>query len=144
MQQRLHWLKDVEIPRLQKALGEARELGDLSENAEFETARHEIWNTERMIADLETRVACAVVVDVKRAPADSIAIGALVKIEDVASGGKEEILLVGEGETRKEYDCVSVTSPLGQSFIGKKVGEVAEAQAPRGVLRFKVLEFRYP
>jgi len=142
-EKRLHWLKNIEMPRLEKALGEAREMGDLSENAEYDAARQEIWNTEQQIAQLEDRLARAQIADPKRAPSDSIAIGALVKIEDLGSKGCEEILLVGEGELRKEFDCVSVVSPLGQAFIGKRVGEVAEVQAPRGILRYKVLEFRY-
>lgn len=143
-EKRLHWLKNVEMPRLEKALGDAREMGDLSENAEYDAARQEIWNTDQQIAALEDRLARAQVVDVKRAPVDSIAIGALVKIEDLGSQLKEEILLVGEGETRKEFDCVSIASPLGMAFIGKRVGEIAEVQAPRGMLRYKILEFRYP
>ncbi|MBI2899846.1 MAG: transcription elongation factor GreA [Planctomycetes bacterium] len=144
LQEKLERLKNVEIPRLQKALGDARELGDLSENAEFETARAELWTTERIIAELEDRVGRAEILDSKRAPADSVAIGALVKVQEIGARKPEEILLVGEGETRKEYDCVSVTSPLGRAFVGKKVGEMAEVQAPRGTLRFQILELRYP
>lgn len=141
---KLDRLKNVEIPRLQKALGDARELGDLSENSEFETARTELWNTESMIAELEDRVGRAEILDVKKVPSDTIAIGAIVKVHEDGARKPEEILLVGEGEQRKGYDCVSVSSPLGQSFIGKKVGETAEVKAPRGLLRFKILEFRYP
>lgn len=143
LEKKLHHLKNVEIPRLQKALGDARELGDLSENSEFETARSEIWTTERIIAELQDRLGRAQIIDTSKAPTDSVAIGALVKIQEVGAKKPEEILLVGEGETRKEYDCVSVSSPLGSAFIGKKIGDVAEVQAPRGTLKFKILEFRY-
>ncbi len=136
-------LRNVELPRLQKALGDARELGDLSENSEYETARSELWNTEQMILQLDDRLGRAEVVDTKKAPVDSIAIGALVKVLEVGAKKPEEILLVGEGETRSAYDCVSVTSPLGQAFLGKKPGEQVEVKAPRGTLRFEILEFRY-
>lgn len=143
VQKKLHHLKHVELPRVEKALGAAREMGDLSENAEYDTAREELWNLERQIAELETRVATADVIDSTRLRQDSVAIGAFLKVEDADSGRKEEFLLVGEGEVRRDMDTVSVTSPLGQAFIGKKAGETVEVEAPRGRLRYRILEFRY-
>jgi transcription elongation factor GreA len=143
VRKKLDHLKNVEQPRLQKALGEARELGDLSENAEFDAARNELWNVDQMIADLETKLALADIIDASKLNLDTIAIGALVKVEDVDARRKDEFLLVGEGEVRSDVDTVSVTSPLGQAFIGKKAGEVAEVQAPRGKVRYRILEFRY-
>ena len=140
---KLDHLKNVEMPRVQKALGDARELGDLSENAEFDAARNEMWNLDQMIAELETKVASADVIDPSKVPTDTLAIGAVVKVEDVDARRKDEFMLVGEGEIRKHVDTVSVTSPLGQALIGKKVGEIAEVQAPRGRIRYKVLEFKY-
>ena len=77
--QKLDHLKNVEMPRIQKALGEARELGDLSENAEFDAARNDLWNLEQMIAGMENKVACADVIDTNRLPTDTIAIGAMLK-----------------------------------------------------------------
>lgn len=143
LKQKLDKLKNVEIPRLEKALGDAREMGDISENAEFDSARDEIWRTEQMIGELEDRLARAQIITADEVPTDTIAIGALVTAMDLDTKRKEEILLVGEGETRKEFDCVSVVSPLGQAFIGKKSGEVAELQAPRGLIRYRVVSFKY-
>jgi len=143
VRKKLDHLKNVEQPRLQKALGEAREMGDLSENAEFDAARSELWNVDQMIADLETKLALADIIDASKLNLDTIAIGAFVKVEDVDARRKDEFLLVGEGEVRNDVDTVSVSSPLGQAFIGKKAGEVAEVQAPRGKVRYKILEFRY-
>jgi transcription elongation factor GreA len=74
---------------------------------------------------------------------DTVAIGAAVKVEDVDRKGKDEFLLVGEGEVREGVDTVSVTSPLGSALIGKKVGEIAEVQAPRGKIRYKIVSFKY-
>ena len=142
-QKKLEHLKNVELPRIQKALGEARELGDLSENAEFDTARNELWNLEQMIAVMENKVGCADVIEAKQLPTDTIAIGAVLKVEDVDTKNKDEFMLVGEGELRTDIETVSVTSPLGQALIGKKVGDIAEVQAPRGLIRYKVLEFKY-
>ena len=140
---RLDHLKYVEMPRIQKALQEAREMGDLSENAEFDAARNELWNLDTMIAELETKVSLAEVIDAAKLNLDTVAIGAQVKVEDVDRKGKDEFLLVGEGEVREGVDTVSVTSPLGQALIGKKVGELAEVLAPRGKVRYKILSFKY-
>lgn len=143
IRRKLDHLKNVELPRLQKALGEARELGDLSENSEFDAARSEMWNVDQQIAELEHKLALADVIDSSALKLDAIAIGAFVRAEDLETRRKEEFLLVGEGEVRNDVDTVSVASPLGQAFLGKKVGDVAEVQAPRGRLRYRVLEFRY-
>lgn len=140
---RLDHMKNVEMPRVQKALGDARELGDLSENAEYDAARNEMWNLDQMIADLETKVALADVIDPSKVSKDIVAIGARVKVEDVDARRKDEFILVGEGEIRENVDTVSVTSPLGLSLIGKKVGDLAEVMAPRGKIRYKVLAFSY-
>ncbi len=143
IRRKLDHLKNVELPRLQKALGEARELGDLSENSEFDAARSEMWNVDQQIAELEQKLALADVIDPSALKLDAIALGAFVRAEDLETRRKEEFLLVGEGEVRNDVDTVSVASPLGQAFLGKKVGDVAEVQAPRGRLRYRVLEFRY-
>src|SRR5437870_2386341 len=130
---RLDHLKNVEMPRVQKALGDAREMGDLSENAEFDAARNEMWSLDQQIADLETKLSLAEIFDPKTMKLDTVAIGAYVKVEEVDRRAKDEFLLVGEGESRDKVDTVSVTSPLGSALIGKKIGEIAEVQAPRGL-----------
>jgi transcription elongation factor GreA len=140
---KLDHLKNVEMPRVQKALGEAREMGDLSENAEFDAAREEMWKLDTMIGELETKISLAEIFDPKKMKMDTVAIGAFVKVEDVDRRGKDEFLLVGEGEVRDGVDTVSVTSPLGSALIGKKAGEIAEVQAPRGKVRYKIVSFKY-
>ena len=143
MKKRLEHMKNVEMPRVQKALGEAREMGDLSENAEYDAARNELWTLDTMIADLETKISLAEIIDPKSLKLDTVAIGANVKVEDVDKKGKDEFMLVGEGEVREGVDTVSVTSPLGSAMIGKKVGEIAEVQAPRGKIRYKITSIKY-
>ncbi|HLF92445.1 MAG TPA: transcription elongation factor GreA [Planctomycetota bacterium] len=140
---KLDHLKYVEMPRVQKALQEAREMGDLSENAEFDAARNELWNLDQMIAEMETKVSLAEVIDASKLNLDTVAIGAFVKVEDIDRKGKDEFLLVGEGESREKMETVSVTSPLGQALIGKKAGEIAEFTAPRGKIRYKIVSFKY-
>ena len=143
MKKRLDHMKNVEMPRVQKALGEAREMGDLSENAEYDAARNELWNLDTMIAELETKISLAEIIDPKTLKLDTVAIGAQVKVEDVDKKGKDEFMLVGEGEVRDGVDTVSVTSPLGSALIGKRVGEIAEVQAPRGRVRYKITSIKY-
>ena len=139
----LDHLKYVEMPRVQKALQEAREMGDLSENAEFDAARTELWNLDQRIADMESKVSLAEVIDAKSLKLDTIAIGAFVKIEDLKTHRSDEFLLVGEGESREKVDTVSVTSPLGAALIGRKVGEKTEVQAPRGLVQYKIVSFKF-
>ena len=140
---RLDHIKNVEMPRVQKALGDAREMGDLSENAEFDAARNELWTLDQAIADLETKLSLAEIFDPKTMNLDTVAIGAYVKVEEVDRRAKDEFLLVGEGESREGMDTVSVMSPLGSALIGKKAGEIAEVQAPRGRVRYKIVSFKY-
>ena len=140
---KLDQMKNVELPRVQKALQEAREMGDLSENAEFDAAREQLWNLDQMINDLEAQLSMAEIIDPSTFKMDTVAIGAKVSVQDLATKKKDEFLLVGEGETREDVDTVSVMSPLGQALIGKKVGEVAEFQAPRGQIKYKIVAFKF-
>lgn len=144
IRKRLEHLKNVELPRVERSLGAAREMGDLAENAEFDAARQELWSLERQIADLERRVACADVIDPSRLVSQEVvALGALVRVEEVGTGRQEEFLLVGEGEVRRDVDTVSVASPLGRVLVGRKAGETVEVEAPRGRLRYQILGYRY-
>ncbi|HEY3227525.1 MAG TPA: transcription elongation factor GreA [Planctomycetota bacterium] len=138
---KLDRLKNVELPRLEKSLGDALDLGDISESSEVETARHEIDLAKTQLMDLEDRVARADIVD--GANLDSISIGAHVKVQDLDTKRHDEFMIVGEGETRPEVDTVSVSSPLGMALVGRKVGDQAEVEAPRGRLRYQIVSFRY-
>ena len=138
---KLDRLKNVELPRLEKALGDAREMGDISENSEYETARHEIGITETQIAELTDKIARAEIIEASNAT--EITIGAVVKVTDLDSKRPDEFMIVGEGETRADVDTVSVSSPLGLALLGKKPGDVAEVEAPRGRLRYKIVSFKY-
>ncbi len=143
LEAKLKELKEEKLPRIQKAIGLALEHGDVSENSELDAAREEAARTESMIAELESRFARAEVIEEGQVPKDSIAFGAHVTLEDLKRGDTIEYLLVGEGETRDDIDTISVSAPLGQALIGHKAGEEIEFQGPRGVLRYKVVSFRY-
>lgn len=139
--EKLERLKNVELPRLQKSLGEALQLGDITENSEVETARHEISLVERQIAELSDKLGRAEVIEPRES--DAIALGAFVRVVDAETGHPDEFLLVGESETRPDVDTVSIASPLGLALLGKKVGDVADVEAPRGRIRYRVVSFRF-
>ncbi len=143
LKERLRHLDDVERPRLQKALGDAREMGDLSENAEFDAAREGLWLVDQQIGEITDRLARAEILDTSRLPTDSVAIGASVDVKEVKSGEKEVFHLVGEGESDPMSDRISVLTPIGQALLGHKVGDVVEARVPAGKLKFKILKITY-
>ena len=143
LQAKLKHLTEEELPRIQKAIGTALELGDVSENAELDAAREESWRTERMIAELERQFSIAEIVDESKRPKDALAIGARVKLYDIKFKEEFECFLLGEGETRDGLDTVSVNSPMGRALLGHKPGEEVEFQGPRGPLQYRVLSFRY-
>ncbi|MBI4566329.1 MAG: transcription elongation factor GreA [Planctomycetes bacterium] len=140
--EKLDRMRNVELPRLQKSLGDAIELGDISENSEVETARHEIGIIEQLIAELTDKLARAEVIVPKAS--DAVGLGALVRVVDLDTRRDDEFLIVGEGETRPDVDTVSISSPLGTALLGKRVGEDAEVDAPRGRLRYRVTSLNYP
>jgi transcription elongation factor GreA len=139
MHEKLKHLKEVERPRLEKALGDAREKGDLSENAEFDTAREELWMIDGKISELEQKVALAYVVDTSKLPKDAVAFGCRVRVKDRDTGDVETFELVGEGEADPLRNRISTTSPLAQGMMGGKVGAVLKIQTPGGIVTFEVL-----
>jgi transcription elongation factor GreA len=143
MQEKLRQLKDEDRPRIEKALGDAREKGDISENAEFETARDELWMIDQKIGELEQKIALAYIVDPRKVPKDQIAFGCRVKVKDHDTGDVEVFELVGEGEAEPARNRISTTSPLAQGMIGGKVGDVLKITTPGGLVVFEVLEIGF-
>lgn len=139
---KLDKLKNVERPRLVQAIGDAREMGDLSENAEFDAAREEMWRVEGTITELEDKLARATIVDADAAPADEVVVGRIATVKNITLGGEDEFWVVGDGEARPDVMAVTPGSPIGQALIGKKIGQTVEAQAPRGVMKLQILRVR--
>lgn len=140
LQEKLRWMKEDERTRLEKALGDAREKGDLSENAEFDVAREELWIIDRKIAELEEKLAHAYIVDKSKLPKGVVAFGSRVKVKDRDTGDVEVYVLVGEGESEPANNRISTSSPLAQGMMGAKVGDVRKIQTPGGILTYEVLE----
>ena len=136
----LQHLKTVKRRQYSKAIGEAKAHGDLSENAEYDAAKEAQELNEKRIAELESKIAGARIIDDEDIPADRVLIGATVKLKDLEAQKDLEYTLVAEVEADFSQGKISVTSPLGQGLLNRKEGEVAEIKVPAGLLRYKVLK----
>ncbi len=137
-------LKSVERHAVIQAIAEARAQGDLSENAEYDAARERQGFVEGRIAEIESKLSNAQIIDPAELDADGrIVFGATVELEDVASGERATYQIVGEDEADIKQGLVSVTSPIARALIAKEAGDVAEVQAPGGVREYEILSVRY-
>ncbi len=138
MKSELQHMKGVERPAASRAIAEAREKGDLKENAEYDAAKEAQGLLEARIALLEGQIASARIID--ESTIDTSKVSILTKVKVINLNTKKELTykLVSEKEADLKAGKISVTSPIGKGLLGKKVGEVAEVQAPAGVIKFKV------
>ena len=120
----------------------AREFGDIAENAEYDDAKNEQMLLEHRIATLEERMRAARVITKKDIAKDVVSIGSKVKLRDVAARQTVEYHIVGSAEANPLQNKLSNESPVGKAIIGKKKGETVEVSAPRGTLKFKILEIK--
>jgi transcription elongation factor GreA len=120
----------------------AREFGDIAENAEYDDAKNEQMLLEHRIATLEERLRHARVIDKKDIAKDVVSVGSHVKLRDVDAKKTFEYRIVGSAEANPAENKLSNESPVGKAIIGKKKGETVEVAAPRGTLKFKILEIK--
>jgi transcription elongation factor GreA len=139
----LKHLKSHERPAISKAISEARELGDLSENAEYHAAREKQSFVEGRIMELEDKVARADIIDVSKLSGNTIKFGATVKIADEDTDEELTYQIVGEYEADLNQKRISVISPLARALIGKTVGDSVEVNTPKGSKGYEVLEVSY-
>ncbi|WP_447640864.1 MULTISPECIES: transcription elongation factor GreA [Chitinophagaceae] len=140
MKKELQQLKTVDRPAASKAIAEAREKGDLRENAEYDAAKDAQGILEAKIAQMENQIANARIVDESQIDTSKAAVLTKVKITNLATKKTVTYQLVGEQEANLKEQKISITSPIGKGLIGKSVGEIAEVQAPNGLLKFKIEE----
>ncbi|MFO0884436.1 MAG: transcription elongation factor GreA [Pirellulales bacterium] len=135
----LEHMDGVEMPAIAEKIAAARAEGDLKENAEYHAQREAQGMLQAKINLLRTKIAKATIIDPSKLPKDQVSFGATVKVLDVDLDDEEEYTLVGAGE--EDYNCgrILVTSPLGQGLLGKKIGEVADIQAPKGTFQLKIV-----
>lgn len=136
----LDHLKRVERPSISKQIGEARDKGDLSENAEYDAAKEAQGHLEAKIAKLEDVVANARIVDESQIDNSKAFILSTVKIRNVANKAEMSYTLVAENEADLKLKKISIESPIGKGLLGKAVGDIAEIQIPSGLAKFEILE----
>ncbi len=144
LKEELHRLKTVERPAVINAIAEARAQGDLSENAEYDAAKEKQGFLEGRIAELESKLSNAQIIDPTEIEADGrVVFGATVDLEDLDSGKTVTYQVVGDTEADIRNNLISVSSPIARALIGKSVGDVAEVQAPSGLREYAILDVRY-
>ena len=140
LKEELHELETVERPRVIAAIAEAREKGDLSENAEYDAAKEAQGALETKIAQLKLRLMDARVLDATDIKTDEVQILTKVRVKQRNNGQEKTFQLVTEGEANLAEGKISVTTPIAKGLMGKKVGEIAQVQVPAGIIEFEVLE----
>ena len=134
----LNQLKDVERPKASQAIAEARDKGDLSENAEYHAAKEEQSLLETKIAKLKNVVANARIIDESQLDTSKILIHSIIKIKNTANGMEFSYTLVADSESDIKNGKLSVNSPIGKGLLGKELGDVVEIKVPNGMMTFEV------
>jgi transcription elongation factor GreA len=144
LQADLNRMQNQEMLEITKRIAAARDLGDLSENAEYHAAREDQGMLQARVDALKDKLARAYIVDRSSLPDDTVVFGTRVRIKDLDSGEEEEYELVGPGQEDYDNNKILTTSPRGQGLLGKKRGDVAVIKVPRGNLRYQILEISFP
>jgi transcription elongation factor GreA len=134
----LEYLKNVKRPEIAKEIGRARELGDLSENAEYHAAKEQQAHIEKKIAELELHLSNATIIENVDMAADEAAIGATVVVQDVDSKEESTYQLVSEEEADIASGKLSITSPVGEALVGHKVSDIVKIKVPAGIITYKI------
>ncbi len=143
MEVELKELKTVERPAVIKAIGEAREHGDLKENAEYHAAREKQGFIEARLKDLEARISRAEVVDVKALTGNTVKFGATVTLADEDTDAEVTYQIVGEYEADLKINKISCTAPIARALMGKELGDTVEVPAPKGAKRYEILKVSF-
>ena len=139
LREELNYLKDVERPRASQAIAEARDKGELSENAEYDAAKEAQGMLEMKISKMEETLANARVIDESQLDVSKVLVLSTVRIKNLNNNMEMSYTLVAESEADLKSGKISVNSPIGKGLLGKKVGETAEVVVPNGTLKFEVL-----
>jgi transcription elongation factor GreA len=142
LDEELKRLKSVERPAVIAAIAEAREHGDLSENAEYHAAKERQGWIEGRVQELEDKLARAQVIDVAKMSGDQVKFGATVTVLDEDTEDEATYQIVGEDESDVKSGKISVSSPIARSLINKEVGDVVEVNAPGGLKSYEILDVR--
>lgn len=136
----LEHMKSVERPAISQQIAEARDKGDLSENAEYDAAKEAQGLLEMRISKMEELLSKARIVDESQMDTSKVLILSKVKIKNLTNQMEMQYTLVSESEADLKTGKISVSSPIGKGLLGKSVGEIAEVQVPAGIMKFEILE----
>jgi transcription elongation factor GreA len=136
----LHNMKTVQRPAISDQIAEARDKGDLSENAEYDAAKEAQGILEMKISKLEAIISNARIMDTSNMDNSKVFILSKVKIKNVSNGMEMEYMLVAENEADLKAKKISIDSPIGKGLLGKKQGDIADIQTPNGIMKFEVIE----
>ena len=140
----LQRLKSVERPAVVNSIAEARAQGDLSENSEYDAAKEKQGFIEGRIAEIESKLAGAQVIDPTTVEADGrVIFGATVELEETATGDTVTYQIGGDDEADIDHGLVSISSPIARALIGKSEGDVASVQAPSGAREYEIIAVKY-
>ena len=140
LREKLDHLKDVERPRASQAIGEARDKGDLSENAEYDAAKEAQGMLEMEISKLEEILSNARIIDESKLDSSKVLVHSKVKSKNLINSATMEYMLVAQSEANLAQGKISVDSPIGKGLLGKKLGDIAEIEIPNGNVKFEILE----
>jgi transcription elongation factor GreA len=140
LREEVEHLKSVERPKASQAIAEARDKGDLSENAEYDAAKEAQGLLEMKISKMEELLANARLIDESQLDVSKVLVLSTVKIKNQTNGMEMKYTLVAESEADLKTGKISVTSPIGKGLLGKRVGEIAEVKVPNGTMNFEILE----
>ncbi len=144
LRKELHEMKTVHRPAVIAAIAEARSHGDLSENAEYDAAKERQGFIEGRIAELESKLSSAQIINPALINADGACVfGATIELEDLQSGDMVTYQIVGDDEANIKEGKISISSPVSRALIGKYSGDVAEVQAPGGLREYEILNVKY-
>jgi len=142
LKQEIEYLSNDKRREVAERIRVAREFGDIAENAEYDDAKNEQALLEHRISQLEERLLSARVIEKKDIAKDVVSVGSKVKLRDIAANKTFEYHIVGSAEANPAESKLSNESPVGKAILGKKKGEVVEVAAPRGALKFKILDIK--
>jgi len=144
LRQELEKLKNIDRPNISKAIGEARALGDLRENADYHAAKETQGFIEARIRDIEGKLSNANIIDVSRIPRNGIAVfGTTVQVENLDTGIISSYMLVGDDEADLKVGKISINSPIARAIVGKKVGDTVQATIPTGIMELEITSIEY-
>ena len=136
-------LENEEMPSIAVKIAEAREEGDLKENAEYHAQREAQGMLQAKINQIKGEMSRATIMDASKLPDDEVVFGTTVQLKDLDYGDEEEITLVGSGDEDYDAGKYLITSPIGQGLVGKKKGDKVSIEVPEGTLNFEILDIRF-